>query len=59
MPFTSYLIIGLVVAGWSSILRYLWRLKVVDWSWGHLRDYVVSVRRRMARKKITVWDQQD
>lgn len=57
MPFTSYLVIGLVVTGWSSILRYLWRLHVVDWSWVHLRDYVVSVRRRMARKKVTVWDQ--
>jgi cation-transporting P-type ATPase E len=59
MPFTSYLIIGLVVTGWSSILRYLWRLHVVDWSWEHLRDYIVSVRRRMARKKVTVWDQDE
>ena len=56
MPFTSYLIIGLVVTGWSSILRYLWRLKVVDWSWDHLRDWFVSVRRRWSRKKVTVWD---
>ncbi|MDQ3547888.1 MAG: HAD-IC family P-type ATPase [Chloroflexota bacterium] len=59
MPFTSYLIIGLIVTGWSSILRYLWRLQVVSWTWAHLRDWSVSVRRRMARKKLTVWDQQD
>jgi len=59
MPFTSYLIIGLIVTGWSSILRYLWRLQVVGWTWAHLRDWFVSVRRRMARKKLTVWDQQD
>jgi len=58
MPFTSYLVIGLVVTGWSSILRYLWRLHVVDWSWAHLRDYITSVRRRMARKKVTVWDEE-
>jgi cation-transporting ATPase E len=58
MPFTSYLIIGLVVTGWSSILRYLWRLRVVGRGWTNLRDWGVSVRRRLARVKPTVWDQE-
>jgi cation-transporting ATPase E len=51
LPLSAYLLIGIVVAGWASLLRSTWRMRLVERGWARVAAITTQVRNWRRRRR--------
>ncbi len=53
LPWSGYIILAFVVAGWAVMVRYLWRTALSQRAWGYTEHSVGRLRHRVEETGIT------